>query len=157
MLSWSERSFQLWPSLELRLLFAFSALAVLPRLLSLLASHVFVPAAACVLSLDKVDCVVSLDVVSWLGTAAVAVNAVSGSSGGLIRTLGIGPIRMGSRSLRTFNGLPHVTGVGLTGSTSWRSREWCPNVALPLCVSMHGFEPCHSVFRSGAHLFCCHV
>ena len=29
------------------------------------------------------DCVVSLAVVSWLGTAAVAVFAVSGSSGGL--------------------------------------------------------------------------
>ena len=40
---------------------------------------------------------------------------------------------------------------------SWRSREWCPNVVFPLCVSMHGFEPCHSVFRSSAHLFCCHV
>ena len=70
---------------------------MLPRLLPLLASHVFVPAADCVLSLDNLDGVVSLDVVSWLGTAAVAVAvvAVSGSSGGLIRTLGIGPIKMG--------------------------------------------------------------
>ena len=33
------------------------------------------------------DCVVSLDVVSWLGAAAVAVVTVSGSSGGLNCTL----------------------------------------------------------------------
>ena len=48
------------------------------------------------------DCVVSLDVVSWLGTAdvTVAVVAVSGPPGGLKCPLGIGPIKMGSRSLR---------------------------------------------------------
>ena len=55
-------------------------------------------------------------VVSWLNAAGAAVVAVSGSSGGLTCTLGIGPIRMGSRSLRTFNGLPRVTGVGFHGS-----------------------------------------
>ena len=38
------------------------------------------------------DC---LDVVPWLGTAAVAVVAASGSSGGLKCALGIGPIKMG--------------------------------------------------------------
>ena len=43
MSSWSERSFQVWPSLDLRLLFSFfAAPVVLPRLLPLLASHVFV-------------------------------------------------------------------------------------------------------------------
>ena len=44
----------------------------------------------CVVSLDKADCVVSLDVVSKLGTPAVAVAvvAMSGSSGGLNCTLG---------------------------------------------------------------------
>ena len=42
MSSWSERSFQLWPSLELRLLFSFFAPVVLPRLLPLPVSHVFV-------------------------------------------------------------------------------------------------------------------
>ena len=63
------------------------------------------------------DCVVSLDVISWLGTVvAVAVVAVPGSSGRLACTLGIGPIRMGSRSLRTTNGLPRVTGDGFHGS-----------------------------------------
>ena len=43
------------------------------------------------------DCVVSLDVVSWLGAAAVV--AVSGSSGRLKCSFGIGLIKMGSRSL----------------------------------------------------------
>ena len=96
MLSWSERSFQLWLSLELRLLF----------------------------------------LVLCTG------GAPSGSSGGLNGILGIGPIRVGSRSLRTFCGLP--------GPKPWHSREWCPNVVFPLCVSKHGFEPCHLLFRSSA-------
>ena len=61
------------------------------------------------------DCVVSLDVVSWL-CAAAAVVVMSGSSGRLERIFGIGPIKMGSRSLRTLRGLPRVTGVGLHGS-----------------------------------------
>ena len=46
-------------------------------------------------------CVVSLEVVSWLGTAAVV--AVWGSSGKLKCNLGIGSIKMGARSLRTFS------------------------------------------------------
>ena len=56
------------------------------------------------------DCVVVPDVVSRFG-----VVAVSGSSAGLTYNVGIGPIRIGSRSLRTFNGLPRVTGVGFHG------------------------------------------
>ena len=99
------------------------------------------------------DCVVVPGVVSWLGAAGAVVVAVSGSSGGLTCTLGIGPIRMGSRSLRTFNGLPRVTGVGFHGPRSWRSREWCSNAVSPLCVTTHDYEPCHSVYRSNAHLF----
>ena len=62
------------------------------------------------------DCVAVADVVSWTGTAGAAVVTASGSSGSVKRTLGIGPIRMGSRSLRTFRGLPRVTGVGFHGS-----------------------------------------
>ena len=62
------------------------------------------------------DCVVVPGVVSWLGAAGAVVVAVSGSSGGLTCTLEVGPIRMGSRSLRTFNGLLRVTGVGFHGS-----------------------------------------
>ena len=57
------------------------------------------------------DCVVVPDAVSRFGVATV-----SGSSGGLTCNLGIGPIKIGSRSLRTFNGLPRVTGVGFHGS-----------------------------------------
>ena len=59
-------------------------------------------ASDCVVSLDKADSVVSHDVV--------------GSSCGLECALGIRPITMGSQSLRTFNGLPRVTGVGFHGS-----------------------------------------
>ena len=100
-------------------------------------------------------CDVSLDVVSWLG-AAVAVVAVSGSSGGLTCTLGIDPIRRGSRSLRTFSGLPRVSGVGFHGSQTRAFKRVLSQRRLsPL--SMHGFDPCHSVFRSSAHLFRCHV
>ena len=105
MLSLSERSFQLWASLELRLLRSFfasgapsaSVSAGLVRALS---------AGAC----SAADSIVCLDLFPWLGTAAV-----SGSSG-LHCALGIGPIKIGSRSLRTFSGLPRVTGVGFHGS-----------------------------------------
>ena len=45
-------------------------------------------------ALSATDCVVSLDVDSWLGAAATVV-AVSGSSGRLNCPLGIGPIKMG--------------------------------------------------------------
>ena len=61
-------------------------------------------------------CVVVPGVISWLVAAGAAVVAVAGSSGGLTCTLGIGPFLMGSRSLRTFNGLPRGTGVGFHGS-----------------------------------------
>ena len=57
------------------------------------------------------DCVVVPDVVSRFG-----VTTVSASSGGLTCNLGIGPIKIGLRSQRTFNGLPRVTGVGFHGS-----------------------------------------
>ena len=62
------------------------------------------------------DCVVVPDAVSRFDAAGAAVATVSGSSCGLTCTLGIGPIKIGSRSLRTFNGLPRVTGVGFHGS-----------------------------------------
>ena len=94
--------------------------------------------------LSAADCVVVVpDVFSWMGAAGAAVVTASGSSGGVKCALGIGPTRMGSRSLRTFRGLPHVTGVGFD--------------VFPLCVSTRGFEPCHSVLRSNAHVFCFHV
>ena len=78
MLSWSERSSRLWPSLELRLSFSFFA-PVVQRTTSASAGLTRVRSGT--------DCVVSLDVVSWLGAAAVAVVTVSGSSGGLNCTL----------------------------------------------------------------------
>ena len=62
------------------------------------------------------DCVIVPDVVSRFGVAGAAVATVSASSGGLTCNLGIGPIKIGSRSLRAFNGLPRVTGVGFHGS-----------------------------------------
>ena len=71
------------------------------------------------------DCVLVPDVVSRFGVATV-----SASSGGLTCNLGIGPIKIGSRSLRTFNGLPRVTGVGFHGSRSWRSGESYPTSSL---------------------------
>ena len=111
-------------------------------ILPLPASHVFV-LRHCVLSPDRANCVVSLDVVSWLGTAAVAVAvvAVSGSSGGLNCTLGIGPIKMVTRSLRTFNDLPRVTGVDSPKSQIMAFKEsGVPTSSFPFCVSMHGFE-----------------
>ena len=57
-----------------------------------------------------------LDVVSWLGAAAVAVVTVSRSSGGFNCTLGIGPIKVGSRSLGTFNGMHRVPNHGVQES-----------------------------------------
>ena len=110
-------------------------------------------AADGVVSLDKAD---SLDVVSWRGTAAAAVAVavvvvtVSRSSGRLNCTLGVGPIRMGSRSLQTFNGVPRATGVGLHGSQIMAFKR----VVSPTSY-FHSALQCsaHSAFRSSAHLF----
>ena len=98
------------------------------------------------------DCVVVPDAVSRFGAAGAAVATVSASSGGLTCNLGIGPIKIGSRSLRTFK--------------RSSSRDWCRFPRIPNhgvqesripASSLHGCEPCHSVYRSNAHLFCCHV
>ena len=61
------------------------------------------------------DCVVSLDVVSWLGTAdvTVAVVGVSGPSGGLKCPLGHRSHQDGFTVTASFN---NVTGVGFHGS-----------------------------------------
>ena len=67
MLLWSQRSYQLWPFLELRLMFLFFALLILPRLLSVLASHAFV--------LRQIV-LFPIDVVSWLGAAAAVLVVV---------------------------------------------------------------------------------
>ena len=74
-------------------------------------------------ALSAADRLAVADVVSWMGTAIAAVVTASGSSGSVNRTLGIGPIRMGSRSLRTFKGLPRVTGVGFHGSHTMTFRR----------------------------------
>ena len=68
--------------------------------------------------LSAADCVAVPDVVSWMGIAGFAAVAAPGSSGDVNCTLGIGPVRMGSRSLRTFKGLPRVSGVGFLGFQS---------------------------------------
>ena len=73
--------------------------------------------------LSAAECVAVTDVVSWMGTTGAAAVTASGSSGSVNRTLGIGPIRMGSRSLRTFKGLPRVTGVGFHGSNTMAFRR----------------------------------
>ena len=131
------------------MLFSFSAPVLLPRLLTLAISRVFVL---------QTDCVVVPDVVSRFGAAGAAVATVSGSSGGLTCTLGIGPIKIGSRSLRTFNGLPRVTGVGFHGSQIMAfRRSRIPASSLHSAFQRTACEPCHSVYRSNAHLFCCHV
>ena len=99
------------------------------------------------------DCGVSLDVVSGLGTAAVAVIAVSGSSGGLLPTLGIG-IAVGSRSLRTFNGILRVPGVGFHGFQTMAFKRVVSHRRLStLRFQCTASKSCHSVFRSNAHLF----
>ena len=75
----SERSFQLWLSLEL-MMFSSFAPVVLPQLRARV--------------LSAADCVAVPDVVSCMGTAGAAVVTAAGSSGGVKCTLRIGPIRM---------------------------------------------------------------
>ena len=72
---------------------------------------------------------------------------VSGSSGGLKYSFGIGPVEMDSPSLRTNNGLSNTVPL----------KRFCSNVFFPLIVSMHGSEQGHIVFRSSGNLFRCHV
>ena len=101
------------------------------------------------------DCVLSLDVVSWLG---IAVVAVSGSSGELNCILWIGPIKMGSRLLRGFQwSSSHDWCPTSTDPKTSHSMKNVPEVVFPLRVSTHDIEPCHLVLRSSAHLLCCHV
>ena len=134
MLLRSERSFQLWLSPELMMFSSFVPV-VLPQLMLLALVHVFFPRQ--IVLLLSLTCSLG-----WVLQVLLS-SPASGSSGGVKCTLGIGPTRMGSRSLRTFRGLPRVIGVGFD--------------VFPLCVSTRGFEPCHSVLRSNAHLFCFHV
>ena len=113
MLLRSERSFQRWLSPEL-MMFSSFARVVLPQLLLVPIVHVFFPRQIVLLVPD---------VFSLLGAGAGAVVTESGSSGGLTCTLGIGRIRIGSRSLRTSRGLPRVTGVGFHGSQTMAFRR----------------------------------
>ena len=143
MLLRSERSFQLWLSPEL-MVFSSFARVVLPQLLLVAIVHVFF--------LRQIVLLVP-DVFSWMGAGAAAVVTESGSSGRLTCTLGIGPIRTGSRSLRTFRGLPSVTGVGFHGSQTMAFRRLVSQRRFSTLL----FNARLRAMPFGVHGLCCHV
>ena len=104
------------------------------------------------------DCVVVPDAVSRFDAAGAAVATVSGSSGGF-------DLHSWNRSHQdrftvTSNFQRSSSSDWVSVSTdprSLHSGESHPNVVSPLDASVHDCEPCHSVYRSNAHLFCCHV
>ena len=137
--SWSERSFQLWPSLDLRLLFSFFAPVVLPRLLPLLASHVFVLRQ------------IVLSLLTW--------------SLGLVLLLMLWSLCQDHLADCFLLLESYRDGFTVTANFQWySSRAWCrfPRIKNHLRHSTLRFQctaskSCHSVFRSNAHLFFCHV